>query len=605
VAHDVYDVDGHNRVAPDPLGVLGHYKAVVWYTGNDLFIREPEAPGGTGTSKLALDEINNVRDYLNEGGKLLYTGQNAAFGQLTGFNYNPGGQPPYCNVAELDPQPSNMIDNARCALLNDDFLQYWLGAYVHINAANSKAAASALPMSFTGGPFGTDAFALNGPTTADNQVHTYSMVTTSSILPPDRYPQFKSQPVATFDRQPAFEPFGSHYMYAKSKDEAWQRLTKTIDLTGKTSGSLGFNISYDTEDTFDYVVVEAHTVGEDDWTTLEEDNEGTAADVGQSCDINWDTLHPFLTHYQTNTDKSQDAEDADCEPVGTEGTPPGRWFGATGNSAGWQDWSFDLSAYAGKQVEVSISYIQDFAADGLGVFVDNAKVTADDVVVETADFENDMGGWTAAPPPSPDVEPEAGWQRATSVGFQEGPAVTTADTVYYGFGIEGMQTAAARAKAVGSALQYLGLLSAAGASPPQSGASPPQSGGSPATQPAASAKKARTSINSPSRLRVDSKGRVAVRVACQGDSGATCGGAVRVLHGRVAAAKAAGSKKFRIDAGKTATVRVTLTKAALRSLKRHKLLRMTLSIAGTDSSGAKFSSRKIVRLLAPKKAARR
>ena len=29
------------RTAPDPLGVLSHYKAVIWYTGNDLVIREP------------------------------------------------------------------------------------------------------------------------------------------------------------------------------------------------------------------------------------------------------------------------------------------------------------------------------------------------------------------------------------------------------------------------------------------------------------------------------------------------------------------------------------------------------------------------------------
>ena len=94
--YDVYDVDAHARTAPDRLGLLSHYKAVVWYTGNDLFIREPGQVAGTGTSKLADDEIINVRAYLNEGGKVLYTGQNAAYGQLTGFAFNPAGQPPYC-----------------------------------------------------------------------------------------------------------------------------------------------------------------------------------------------------------------------------------------------------------------------------------------------------------------------------------------------------------------------------------------------------------------------------------------------------------------------------------------------------------------------------
>ena len=41
VAFDVYDVDAHGRTAPDNLGVLSHYDAVVWYTGDDVVTREP------------------------------------------------------------------------------------------------------------------------------------------------------------------------------------------------------------------------------------------------------------------------------------------------------------------------------------------------------------------------------------------------------------------------------------------------------------------------------------------------------------------------------------------------------------------------------------
>ena len=37
IGYDVYDVDARDRTAPDPLGVLSHYKAIIWYTGNDLF----------------------------------------------------------------------------------------------------------------------------------------------------------------------------------------------------------------------------------------------------------------------------------------------------------------------------------------------------------------------------------------------------------------------------------------------------------------------------------------------------------------------------------------------------------------------------------------
>ena len=39
VAADVYDVDARGRTAPDPLGVLSHYKGVIWYTGDDIVTR--------------------------------------------------------------------------------------------------------------------------------------------------------------------------------------------------------------------------------------------------------------------------------------------------------------------------------------------------------------------------------------------------------------------------------------------------------------------------------------------------------------------------------------------------------------------------------------
>ena len=41
ISYDVYDVDAHGRTAPDNLGVLSHYKAVIWYTGDDIVTREP------------------------------------------------------------------------------------------------------------------------------------------------------------------------------------------------------------------------------------------------------------------------------------------------------------------------------------------------------------------------------------------------------------------------------------------------------------------------------------------------------------------------------------------------------------------------------------
>ena len=51
---DVYDFDTQGRKAPHHLGVLSHYKAVLWETGDDIILRAPGQVGGT-TMKAALD----------------------------------------------------------------------------------------------------------------------------------------------------------------------------------------------------------------------------------------------------------------------------------------------------------------------------------------------------------------------------------------------------------------------------------------------------------------------------------------------------------------------------------------------------------------------
>ncbi len=84
VEFDVYDVDANGRTAPDNLGVLSHYDAVVWYTGDDVVTREPGwGPGNA--SRLAMQELYEVRDFINEGGRVLYTGQAAGQQYTTGL----------------------------------------------------------------------------------------------------------------------------------------------------------------------------------------------------------------------------------------------------------------------------------------------------------------------------------------------------------------------------------------------------------------------------------------------------------------------------------------------------------------------------------------
>ncbi len=465
---DVYDVDAHARTAPDPLGVLSHYKSVIWYTGDDLYVREPTQPGGTGNSKLMDDEVIAIRDYLNDGGTTLVTGQQALQGAWLQLLYNPLGAPPnpFCKSNQSLGQ-GNIDDpvgqKTNCIIVSDDFVQYYLGAWINVIAATDDDV-STLPFKGSGGVFGSTAFTLNGAGSADNQAIASTFVTTSSILPAAQFPTFSSHQAIGFDRPPSYDPpEGTKYAYAESSDEGYQRLKRTIDLTGATTGALKFKISYDTEQDYDYVFVEAHTVGQDDWTTLPDKNGHTSDDIGSSCDIDWDTVHPFIHHYQTNPTPA-----ADCTNVGT---PPatGKWNAATGNSSGFQDWEIDLSAYKGKQVEVSITYAQDFAVSGLGAFVDAVQILKNGAVAESTGFETGLAPWVAGPQPA-GTENDAAWISRGAVGFEEGPGIATDDTLLWGFGLEGISTRPERAAAVKDALTY--LMRPRPATPPVKGPPP-------------------------------------------------------------------------------------------------------------------------------------
>lgn len=150
-------------------------------------------------------------------------------------------------------------------------------------------------------------------------------------------------------------------------------------------------------------------------------------------------LHPFLGHYMNEA----------CEPTGTTG----RWNAATGSSQGWTQWSVDLSAYAGTQVEVSIAYVSDWGTQGTGVFLDDVSVVVDGSPVAETGFEADLGGWTASGSPEGSVDNTNDWIR-TQLGFEEGAITTTADTVFAGFGFEGL-TPAERDDLVARAMRHL------------------------------------------------------------------------------------------------------------------------------------------------------
>ncbi|MCA2222839.1 M14 family metallopeptidase [Nonomuraea aurantiaca] len=430
---DVYDMDRMGRKAPHPLGVLSHYKAVVWETGDDIIPRSVGQVAGT-TSKGGVDTELAVRDYLNEGGKLLHAGKYPSYAaNNNGAYYYQPDQPAQPECADPNDPP--------CIQVFNDFQQYWLGAYVFFDDSGTNPD-TGLPYALQGmsGRF-------KGFTGTLEPSHTNSFVATSAILPPDRFPQFASSaPVKWVRPGGPFDPHtGSWDVYSGIADASWKRLTKTVDLTGKTSGDLSFWTSYDTEADWDFLTVEAHTVGGDDWTTLPDVNGHTSQSTGSSCNPpsggeGWRALHPFTQRYQG----------PGCAPTGTSGS----WNAASGNSAGWQQWKVDLTPYAGKKVELSVSYISDWSTQGAGVFLDDFTVTLNGATAEQTSFESDLGGWTAAAPPEGTSPSINNWGRTDKV-FEEGGGIATKDTVYLGFGVESLTTQAMRTDLVKRSLRHL------------------------------------------------------------------------------------------------------------------------------------------------------
>jgi hypothetical protein len=436
IGADVYDVDANGRRAPSHLGVLSHYKAVVWYTGDDVITREPGMAPGT-ASRLANDEMLSARAYLNEGGRLLYTGKYAGYEQAFGYEFNIETNAP-CNADS---------DTDGCQALSDDFLQYYLGAYIYNDDAGATANGKIYDIFGIDKPFADGLRWSIGTPSAGNQDHSASFIPTSTLLPSNRFPEIPESWIsARYDRTGGpFDPHtGSHYMHSQIGDQSYKRLTRTISVPAG-GANMSFWTSFNTEADWDFVMVEAHTVGQDDWTTLPDQNGHTGTSTGESCPEGWFEIHPFLEHYQSvNADGS-------CSPTGSSGS----WNAASGASGGWQQWSVDLGAYSGKQVEVSITYVSDWATQGLGDFVDDIAVSTGEGNTSFEDDGDVMDGWAVTGPPPGSAPNPNNFERLAAGGFKEGPVVATPDTLYFGFGLEGVATSSARNAVMGRAVGYL------------------------------------------------------------------------------------------------------------------------------------------------------
>ena len=213
----------------------------------------------------------------------------------------------------------------------------------------------------------------------------------------------------TLNIPPVTPHTGTQLLVSQMADSSYKRLTRTIAVP-VGGATLTFEVARSTEPTWDYFFVEARTAGSDDWTTLPDLHGNTSPDTGNSCP-GWLALHPFLAHYQT------DNLDGTCSSPGSSGS----WNAATGQAPEWTEWSVDLGAYAGKNVEVSLAYASDDVVQFPGVAID-------DIVVSTGEgstsFENDgdpLDGWTTPGAPEGSPGNDNDWRVGTQADLPPAP----------------------------------------------------------------------------------------------------------------------------------------------------------------------------------------
>lgn len=436
---DVWDVD--TQGVPHDLGILSHYKAVVWYLGDNRLTQDPEdalisTPFGQ-LPDIAVAERQqyltmSVRDFLNEGGKLIHDGETTQYQGLPGISDFVGGL--YYGL-NGDPTAECRVDSVPgffedCLILADDFRQYYLGAFVRASIGNPESVGGIAP------PIDGYAGDLGGPVVeGDNPLDEAGFFQpTSDVLPPAQFPQFTSQGAAEYQAGGSnpFSPVeGSRYAGAVHADNSYMRLTKTVDLTGATAAQLQFQLSLNSEAAYDHFIVEARTVGQDNWTTLAE--LGGRSSTARPAECNDPgfllALHPFLRRY---------FQGPGCANAGTSGV----WNSITGSTDGWQQVAYDLSAFAGQSVEVSLTYVTDPSTGGVGAFVDDTRIVVDGVT-DADGFEGQTSSWAVGDAPAGSPPPLNNWVIGPGL-LNFFAATSTDDTLLLGFGLEQLATAAER-----------------------------------------------------------------------------------------------------------------------------------------------------------------
>ncbi len=151
---------------------------------------------------------------------------------------------------------------------------------------------------------------------------------------------------------PITTPTSGSYAYWSGKGTdgypLYNTLTASVDLSSTTAPTLSFKTWYDIEEGWDFAYVQVKEEGSDIWTNIP--GNLTTSDHHPQAEI-------VVSH------------------------------GITGTSDEWVDAIFDLSAYAGKKVEVQLVYATDSYTFGEGIYVDDIVVSDNGTTLFSDDAE--------------------------------------------------------------------------------------------------------------------------------------------------------------------------------------------------------------------------
>ena len=405
VGYDVYDVDRMGRHGAGPARRAQPLRRGDLVHGRRL--PDPRAgPAGRapGTARLADEEIIAVRDFLNEGGKLLYTGKRAGLQYAEGNEFRNFGFPEpdgragrrarrrtsttrssatrtatdkdpstdaFDTWPEFDEDDPTLSDG--CIAHNDDFLQYYLGAYIYVSGGNTALETEEgdyLPFNMTGtggavrGPhlgLRRDRGGQPGP---HGHVRRHELAARPAAVPAVRRLARASR--AGCARAPAVQPVQRPVLHGleraqRRRTSGWARPSTSparragadVQVLLRPGAGLGLHVGRGARADDD------GDPSNDVWTTLPDTQRAHGStETGDSCAEGLANGRTPCTRSCCTTTTPT------CEP--TADTGPARGTRSPATPAGWPGLDGRPHAVRRQQVEVSITNITDWGTLGLG-----------------------------------------------------------------------------------------------------------------------------------------------------------------------------------------------------------------------------------------------